>query len=597
MLSKTALFATYIFMFCVTFWYYPKWQKQGSEAAISWDVSGYYWYLPSFFIYKDAKQQSFADSLIKHYKPTPDFQQAYRHESGNYVMKYSSGLAVQLLPFFAVAHWAAPLLGFPADGFSLPYQFAVQFGSLFAAFIGLWLLRRLLLRYFSDGVTATVLLLMVFATNYLAYTAINGAMTHNWLFTLYCFLILYTIRFYERPTSRLASAIGVLIGLAMLTRPTEVIVLLLPLLWGIVNRKDLQQRMTFIQHHFSYFLLATVCAGAVGFLQLAYWKYASGHWLVYSYQDQSFSWLRPHLYNGLFSFRAGWLVYTPIMLFALIGFVPLYHKKFEGWWAIFIFMLLYIYITFAWDIWWYGGSLGQRAMVQSYAVLAFPIAAFIQMIQTKRSIFRWAFVGIALLFSYYNLWMTHQAHRGGMFFAGDMTRAYFWKILGRYSVDQNALKLLDTKEEYAGQRKNVNIIAQNNFEQDTTLQTISNAIEGGKSFLLNIEHPYSPTINAPLTNGAATWLRASVTIQCIEKEWDVWKMTRWVVRFRQGENTIKESVIRLQRLVGGSKVAIIYLDARLPKKPFDNVVAYCWNPGSSHPILLDNLLLETFDPQ
>ena len=43
----------------------------------------------------------------------------------------------------------------------------------------------------------------------------------------------------------------------------------------------------------------------VGFIQLAYWKYASGEWLVYSYEDQGFSWLKPHLYEGIFqlSFR------------------------------------------------------------------------------------------------------------------------------------------------------------------------------------------------------------------------------------------------------------------------------------------------------
>ena len=33
-------------------------------------------------------------------------------------------------------------------------------------------------------------------------------------------------------------------------------------------------------------------------------------------------------------------------------------------------LLLFIYIAFAWDIWWYGGSLGQRSMVQAYAVLS-----------------------------------------------------------------------------------------------------------------------------------------------------------------------------------------------------------------------------------
>ena len=137
------------FILAVGTLYYPKWNKSQTEATISWDVSGYYFYLPAVFIYKDIQQVAFRDAIHEKYRPASAPYQAFQHPSGNFVMKYSCGLAVQYLPFFLAAHALAPALGYPADGFSRPYQAAIGWGSLLIALIGLWLLRKNLLRYFS----------------------------------------------------------------------------------------------------------------------------------------------------------------------------------------------------------------------------------------------------------------------------------------------------------------------------------------------------------------------------------------------------------------------------------------------------------------
>lgn len=157
-------------------------------------------------------------------------------------MKYASGQALQFLPWFLVAHTLAKPLGYPADGFSPPYQIAISWGSLLVAFLGLWVARRNLLFYFSDKVTALSLIAIVGGSNYLNYASIDAAMTHNWLFTAYSFLIYCTIRFYQSPSLKWAMLIGLFVGWAMLTRPTEVIALLIPLLWGVYNRKTLRER-------------------------------------------------------------------------------------------------------------------------------------------------------------------------------------------------------------------------------------------------------------------------------------------------------------------------------------------------------------------
>ena len=90
-MSKTLLVLSVLILLLTHFVYYPKWKKTLTEATLSWDVSGYYMYLPAAFIYKDLKKCAFKEDIMTTYTPTPNFQQAFIHEqSGNYVMKYSN---------------------------------------------------------------------------------------------------------------------------------------------------------------------------------------------------------------------------------------------------------------------------------------------------------------------------------------------------------------------------------------------------------------------------------------------------------------------------------------------------------------------------
>lgn len=567
----------------------------GTEATISWDVSGYYMYLPATFIYKDLKQQHFQNEILQKYRFTPDFQQAFLDQkSGNYVMKYSSGQALQYLPFFAAGHLAAKVLGYPDDGFSLPYQLAISIGALLVSFLGLFYLRKVLLNYFSDGTTALVLLVIVLATNYLNYAAIDGAMTHNLVFTLYALLLYFTDRFYRNPTFLKAAAIGICCGWATLTRPTEIISVIIPLLWGIYNLPSLQNRFRFIASHLPKFLLAALLFILVGSIQMMYWKYATGNFLVYSYQDQTFSWLAPHFKKGIFSHQSGWLFYTPVMVFSLIGFIWLYKQQRTIFPAIFVFSLLFIYICFAWDIWWYGGSLGIRAMVQAYAVLAFPLAAFTQFV--KNSNWKFPVLALVLLFTAYNLWLTHQAHRGGLLEAGNMTKAYFWRIVGKNkdTVPKDVRKFLDTDEEFTGVRKDVAVLLSNDFEQDTTLHC-SQVISGKRSLCLTKEKQYSPEFRAPIKNGDADYVRATAEIRVLNKEWDVWKMAQFIIKIYNQDQFVKQEFIRVHRIMDDNQTRTLYVETKLPKEPFDNVRVSFWNADSDKELIIDNLVLEKFN--
>ncbi len=582
-------------LFFASFLFYPKWQQGRTEATLSWDVSGYYLYLPAIFIYKDITQVAFLDSIIEKYYPTPDPQQVFPHPSGSRVMKYSAGMAVQYLPFFLAAHTLAPILGYPADGFSLPYQFAISFGSLLIAILGLWFTRKNLLHFFSETPTALTLLFITLGTNYLDYAGINGAMSHNYLFTIYAILINTTITFYKNPTLGKSLGIGALVGLAALTRPTEIISCLIPLLWGLDSKIAIQERIQFWQKRLPMLIGAGFFCVAIGSLQLIYWKYVAQEWIVYTYREQGFSWLNPHFYKGIFSYRTGWLVYSPILFFALAGFVTLYKKNRSQFWALFTFFTLFIYIVFAWDEWWYGGSLGQRAMVQSYAVLAFPLASFVQFIYKKRP-WNYIFYAVCLLFIYYNLWLTYQAHRGGLLVVGEMTRGYFWKTVGRYEIPNEYRKLLDSHDFFEGERKDVKVIYQNNFEQDTTSTLCPiPPIEGKRSACLSQTLKYTPPYSFPLQNGAAKWMRVSADFRCQAKEGENWKMAQFIVRFMNNDEEVTSRMMRVYRFLNDNETKRLYQDVKLPRKLFNRVEILFWNVESDKALAIDGLEAELFN--
>lgn len=575
--------------------YYPKWKKSGTEATLSWDVSGYYLYLPAAIVYHDIKELNWWPDIERKYQPGPGMGQAFKHSSGNYVMKYPMGQALQFMPWFLTAHVLAEPLGYAPNGFSRPYQVAIGIGSLLIALLGMWLLRNILLRYFNDRTTAIVLISIALGSNYLEYAGITGAMTHNWLFTLNCLLILASIRFYQKPGYAIAAAIGLLVGWATITRPTEILSALIPLLWGISSWKDLSPRLQLYKQFWPKILLAGSVAFGVMLWQSIYWKYATGEWIVYSYEEQGFTWFPPHIEDVLWSAKAGWLVYSPIMLLAVAGLFMLRKQLPKVFPAVAVYCLLSLYVTSAWDIWWYGGSLGQRAMVQAYPLWAFCLGAF-WVWAWKQSWSRWLFSGLSLVCIYLSIWWCHQAHKGGQFHAEQMTRRYILTVLGKWNKQTDDLKYLDTRDKFSGhQRQDVKLLAMQDFEQDSSaVITEQSPISGKKSARLTAEHAFTPAIRLPNPGLPYLWLRASATFRCEAKEWEIWAMTQFTVRFKQGDRILKDRIIRLQRHVDGGELKTIDFDTFVPQEPFDQVEVFLWNPGSNKAVWVDDIKVEGF---
>ncbi len=588
-LSRYVYLCCAVLMCYASFFFYPRWQQGTTEAAISWDVSGYYWYLPSAFIYHDLKHQGFKDEILTKYRPTnTEFMQGMKLENGNYTMKYAGGMAVMYLPFFTAAHLVAGALGYPRDGFSAPYQLAIQFGGLLISLIGLWFCRKLLLQFYNDKVVSIVLVLLVFGSNYLNYSSIDCGMSHTWLFTVYVFLLLNTIYFYQSFSLKYAVRIGLLVGLATLTRPTDLISCLIPLLWGMnsLTPAAIKNQFTQFIKNYKAFLVACICAAMVISLQLFYWKYVSGHWLVYSYQGQKLYFRSPNFENYTFSYRSGWLTYSPMMALAFIGIIPFLIRG-KNKVAILTFFLLNYYIVCAWNIWWYGG----RAMIQSYPVLLFCIAALVD-VALQRKFILWLLAPVALLFIYYNTWITYIYHKGDLFDNDCMSEAYFWRIAGRWSAPGNIAVLKENPDLYEGQPKNEAVLYTNNFDKEQGPFYTPNP--GGMALLLNKENQNSPFYKFAYPGKHAQWLRATASFTCRDKEYEGWKMAQFIVRLVNKDSIVKERMIRVYRLLEPNQTRNISIDVKVPQTTFDSVHILFWNGDSNKPLWIDNLEVKAF---
>jgi hypothetical protein len=603
--SKIAYIVCIAFLAYANLFFYPKWQKTGGEATLSYDVCGYYYYLPAIFIYKDVKKVAFHEAIDAKYQPQgSSFYAALPSPNGNLVMKYTSGMAIMYAPAFFVAHALAKPLGFPADGFSAPYQLAISLWSLLWSFVGLFYLRKLLLKILpntrnTEGVVASVLFLYVFATNYLEYAAITSAMTHTYIFTLYTLMLCQTVKFYEQPKMQTAVSIGVCIGLAALARPTELIVVMVPVLWGIFDKKTFFERVNVVKTHFPKFLTTGIVIAVLGSIQLIYWKWSAGHAIYNSYGKEDWmEWTTPHIADGLFSSRRGWLVYTPIMLFSLVGFYHLYKKRRDLFWTNLLFTLLFIYVSFAHNIWWYGGSLGQRQMIQIMPMLALPFAFFLEKVLETKGRKRFFSIAAAVCM-YLNLWWTYQAHEGGLW-RDETTQAYIRRVVGRWNVPLEAQKLLDNRYDLPfmlTDATDLDTVFTNDFERDSVKNT--EIMDTNRWLLLDKDHQLSEHYNLPplcITRiKSKKWLRAQATFRATIKEWNPWSMTEFIVEFKKGKEVVRANMVRPHRLMSDSETRTVWLDAKVPKVDFDTIVVRFWNAGGEKKIWVNDLIVQTFN--
>ncbi len=577
------------------------------------DTLGYYMYLPAAFIHNDLATLDITNNARKQHLSSdkkderPEDTGLFRvTENGNYVNKYPMGMAVLYAPFFFIAHALAKIKGIPADGFSPIYIYIIMLSSFFYALTGLILLRKVLLNYFSDAITALLLLGIALGTNLYYFVVLNSAMSHAYLFFLYATLLYFTEKWHRKEGYGNAASIGLFAGLICLVRPVHIICLFIPLFWGLRSFKAIPERIKSLSGK-SSFLLAVVLFILVGIFQLIYWKYTTGHFIYYSYGDEGFDFLKPHILEGLFGFKNGWLAYTPIMYFALFG-IPLLFRNRNYWIPILLFLPIHIYITYSWWCWNYINGFGSRPMVETYALLSIPMGYFFTFLYKKGKMIFAFLILLVTFFIALNVFQTYQ-HFKGILWSEDANWAYYKAIFGKTKAGYSDLVTYDMAiyQPDTSDLKYVRTLAFNDFNDSLSPQ-YSGFPEDSTNFFYRFAKGDDafPSVKFRLKENsieAGDWLKMSVDCMRPYAIQDIYRMTLLICAIDKGNSPEPWRFVRLDNkpqntdfsIWGGrSNVwATVYAFVKVPKGITEEGFAKIFLLKPAYPdIYLDNFKVE-----
>ncbi len=377
--------------------------------VLTWDAFGYYMYLPSAFIYNDAKELKWIAPIDSAYHVTGgNLYQAIQLKNTNeiaFTNKYLCGVALLQAPFFFCGHIAAKVCEEPQDGFSWPYQYAIMVAAICWCFLGFIFLRKILLKCFTDRVTAVTLILLAFASNLVQYVSVDSGMSHAYIFSLYALVLWYTIKWHEEPKSASAFLIGLICGLATISRPTELLIIFIPILWNTQTKEERAAKWALVFSNKKHIYLGALACLIAALPQLLYWKYTTGSFIY----DVGSKWyfLNPW-FRVLFGPEKGWFLYTPVAILMIAGFFFMKNKPFRK--SVLIFCLLTIWIVISWSDWKYGASYSTRALTQSYPVFALPLACIVTYFFERRKQYIILGIGILLIaLNFYQLSIYNQS--------------------------------------------------------------------------------------------------------------------------------------------------------------------------------------------
>ena len=401
------------------------------------DGVGYYIYLPSLLIYGDLSFNDVADASFE--GDIPGWAGLRRiPETGRYVNKYPIGVSLLMLPFFLVAHlvtWCMVLapgqsewMGFnyPADGFSLCYQYVAGLSGIVYFLFGLTVLKRLLVRFYSPGIVLLTLTALVFGTNLLHYASGEPVLSHAYSFFLFSLFLCVVTKWYDDPKSlKTSTCLGLIVGIIFLVRMVNVVVVLIFFLYGVESFKDVKQRFFLYIKTFRSMTVMAAVFSLITIIPILILRYSTGTWVfnAYSLGGERFFFNNPQFFNVLFSLKGGLLFWSPVLILCIPGFIYMKNGNARKWTlGVLSHCAIVLYLVASWHMWWFGGGFGHRAFIESYVLLSFPMAATLSYFKA-RGFLKGASVFVLLLVVYELV----------------MMYMYYTRELSYYGLDRQAL--------------------------------------------------------------------------------------------------------------------------------------------------------------
>ncbi len=423
---------------------FKNWRK--TERVIEHDIHSYYGYLPALFIYDDLKVEK---SDYK-YDDNGYWFWMKHHENGTNDLGKTYGLALFYSPFFFAANLCAKSFDYPLTGFSEPYKFFLLLSSLFYLFVGLVFVKKTLQKLgFSESAVFIVILTLGLGTNLLGYSSQSAPMPHTYNFSLFSIFMYATLMWHNTKLVKYFILVCFSFAFISLIYLPNSIVAIFFILFGINSIKELPQK-SIKWYLIPLFLIVFLI---VWYPQFKYWNITTGSYLGAPELYEKFYFSSPKIVDGLFSFRKGWLIYTPIMVFSIIGMFFLRNEFSKLRLSIIVFTVLNLYVVFSWWNWWYSGSYGQRVLIDSYPLLAIPFAAFFDQFICRNRYFRYTFFAILIFCVWLNIFQTYQYERQSLHYSG-MTKSLYFKQFGKLDRIEGYESYLSIPDEEQAKRGN-----------------------------------------------------------------------------------------------------------------------------------------------
>ncbi len=398
-ISFAFVIVTLIFLF---FSFFHRWNGNdgnGWEAIIDGDSKGYYAFLPAVVIYNDLSFEFFnapGNESVKRY-----YNQRFRvvTKTGS-VNKNYTGVALMIAPFFMTGHAIADWLGEPLTGYSWPYMLMVLCSAYFYLITGLYFLLLLLRSYRVPDRHSAVLLVMIAAgTNLMYYTAIHSAMAHVYSFACIAAFAFFSRIYILNHRAGYFVLACLILGLITIVRPVNLIVIAaIPFLAGSLY--DLRRAFLNISQRY-----AAITGGALAFftmvaIQLTAFKLQTGNWFEWSYGDEGFNFSDPKILQTLFSFKKGFLVYSPFWLLIFpVMIITVFKNRYQGV-SFILFFCSAVFVISSWWNWFYGDGFGLRAFIDFYPLFAVPVAFLLSHVSGKiRKLIMYLFLLLVLVIS------------------------------------------------------------------------------------------------------------------------------------------------------------------------------------------------------
>jgi len=381
------------------------------DKIIGSDGKGYYAYLPALFIYNDLNYNFVEEYEHKYYQAGDNFFDFRVRTDGNTADKYFPGVAILWLPFFLLAHIFSLLTSFAADGYSLPYQISIGMAAIFYLWLGLKILRLILRKLkITDEIILITIWILFFGTNLYYYAIEEPSFTHVYSFALVNIFVFSVFKNVEKITKKWLFILSVSLALVIIIRPVNgLTILIIPFVAG--TAKDSWKFVSDIFRDFERLVLPLLSGFLIISIVPVFWKIQTGKWLLYTYGNEGFDFLRPHFREVLFSFHNGWFIYTPLAFVSFFGLIPLLKKSgFRAFWII-IFLTTLIYFISSWSVWWYGEAFGFRPLIEFYFVPAILLGLLTTEIQRHKLLIG-IFVALLAVLVGFNLFQTWQFKNG-----------------------------------------------------------------------------------------------------------------------------------------------------------------------------------------